>query len=477
MDITRRLLLLDIPDLDEDAFQTLGRRSGMRLYIGKGGGSAPAPDPLIGQAAMENARLGKEWLSFAKEQFAVGNERQKVTDALTGRVIEQQLDAQDKAAKRSDLQWSDYNAMYRPIERMNMLDALGAQNMTDEQVMELINSQNTNELSRLQADYEANIAAINAKPGQSVITSSTSGGMSEEQANSIARAITGLSQTEIMAEKYPEFAKLNEKLANDPVIAALRKKKGDDGSASIAAKREEITKALMAGGQQAQEIQKVIAGLTPEQRQAMIDAETKRFEAQKASLSDVSKQVMAQRQAGRVAEGNAAAEAKADVVANYGQQKEMAARQMASMGVNPTSGKFAGVTRAQDTNAALAAAGAQNNARKMVRQQGIALRADQANYGRGGSSVAAQQAGIGLNSGNSAVANNASANGNFYQNAGIMNQGFQGNIGANTSAGNMLNTLYGNQVQAWAAEQQANATSSAGIGSMVGTIAGSGITY
>ena len=48
---------------------------------------------------------------------------------------------------------------------------------------------------------------------------------------------------------------------------------------------------------------------------------------------------------------------------------------------------------------------------------------------------------------------------------------------AASTAGNMLNTLYGNQVQAWAAEQQANATSSAGIGSMVGTIAGSGITY
>ena len=382
MDITRRLLLLDIPDLDEDAFQTLGRGSGMRLYGSKGGGSAPAPDPLIGQAAMENAKLGKEWLSFAKEQFAVGNERQEITDALTGRVTEQQIESQDKAAKRSDQQWSDYNAMYRPIERMNMLDALGAQNMTDEQVMELINSQNTNELSRLQAEYDANIAAINEKHGQNSVDATT-----------------------------------------------------------------------------------------------MIDAETKRFEAQKASISDVSNQVMAQRRAGSVAEGNAASEAKADVVANYGQQKEMAARQMASMGVNPASGKFAGVTRAQDTNAALAAAGAQNNARNMVRQQGIALRADQANYGRGGSSVAAQQAGIGLNSGNSAVANNASANANFYQNAGMMNQGFQGNIGANTSAGNMLNTLYGNQVQAWSAEQQANATSAAGIGSMVGTIAGAGIKY
>ena len=169
MDITRRLLNLGIPDLDEDAFQTLGRNSGMRLYGSKGGGSAPAPDPLIGQAAMENAQLGKEWLAFAKEQFAVGNERQEITDALTGRVTEQQLESQDKAAKRSDQQWSDYNAMYRPIERMNMLDALGAQNMTDEQVMELINSQNTNALTRMQADYEANIAAINEKHGQNSV--------------------------------------------------------------------------------------------------------------------------------------------------------------------------------------------------------------------------------------------------------------------------------------------------------------------
>jgi hypothetical protein len=50
-----------------------------------------------------------------------------------------------------------------------------------------------------------------------------------------------------------------------------------------------------------------------------------------------------------------------------------------------------------------------------------------------------------------------------------MTQGFSGAIGANNSAGSMLNNLYGNQLSAWGQQQQANATSSAGIGQMIGT--------
>ena len=99
--ISNNLHFLDIPDLDEDAFKPrsgrLGRGS-MRLYGGgKGGGSAPAPDPQIGASAMANVELGKDWLSFAKEQFADGNERQAATDALNTKVINQQLATQDQA--------------------------------------------------------------------------------------------------------------------------------------------------------------------------------------------------------------------------------------------------------------------------------------------------------------------------------------------------------------------------------------------
>lgn len=205
-----------------------------------------------------------------------------------------------------------------------------------------------------------------------------------------------------------------------------------------------------------------------------------------------------------------AAEARADVMDAASRQQQASERNMASMGVNPLSGRFAGVSRATDTATALAAAGAQNKARNDVRQMGIMLRKDAANYSKGIASTAAQSYGIGIQAGangasalnpggtaslalqagaqgagagatgasigNSAVGNYGAGQNSFYGQTGIMNTGFGGAIGANTSAGNLLNTQYGNQLNAWGMQQQANASSSAGLGSMIGTIAGAGIT-
>ena len=173
----------------------------------------------------------------------------------------------------------------------------------------------------------------------------------------------------------------------------------------------------------------------------------------------------------------AAAQAKADVLANASTQQQSQQRQMASMGISPDSGRFAGITRANDTNTALAAAGAQNNARQVIRDKGLALKADAINMGKGLASSTAAAYGIGTNAGNSAVANNASGNANFFQNQAGMNTGFNGAVGANNSAGSMLNSLYGNQLNAWSAQQQANATSASGLGSMIGTLGVGAMKY
>lgn len=67
---------------------------------GKGGGSsAPAPDKNIGKAALQQAETGQQWLEFAKEQFAAGNIRQEGIDALSKKVTESQLAAQEQANK------------------------------------------------------------------------------------------------------------------------------------------------------------------------------------------------------------------------------------------------------------------------------------------------------------------------------------------------------------------------------------------
>lgn len=269
-----------------------------------GGGSAPAPDPAVGRAAEANVELGKDWLAFAKEQFAQGNERQEVTDALNTKVINQQLATQDQANTWGQEDRARTKQVFQPVEN-----------------------------------------------------------------------------------EFIETAKTY---------------------------------------------------ATPEKQ------------------------------------AEAAAAAKADVQANAAQQQQTSVRQMASMGINPNSGRFAGISRAQDTNVALAGAGAQNTARQIVRDKGLALKADAINMGKGLASSTAAAYGIGTNAGNSAVANNASANNSFNQNGQIMAQGFGGNINANNSAGGMLNQLYGNQLNAWSAQQQANATSAAGTGQMIGTMVGTG---
>lgn len=198
--------------------------------------------------------------------------------------------------------------------------------------------------------------------------------------------------------------------------------------------------------------------------------------------------------------------AKADVLGNAAQQREASARQMASMGVDPRSGRFAGVERAGGINTALAAAGAQNISRDKVLEQAQTLRGQagqlgqqvlsngqQANelsmraVGAGQASRQAGQqlamqakaggisagnaglasAGLGLSAGGAATGAGSAGNANFYANQGIMNAGFTGASGA-------LNNLYGNQLNAWSAQQQASASKAGGIGSLLGTAIGTG---
>lgn len=274
-------------------------------FGGKGGGSAPAPDPRIGEAALKNAQLGEDWLSFAQEQFKVGNIRQEDLDALTESVIKQQMATQDETNAWAREDRNRTKTVFQPLQ---------------------------DEFIKTAKEYDS-----------------------------------------------PE--------------------------------------------KQAQ----------------------------------------------------AAAEARADVVKAMDLQRQANTRQMARMGINPNSGRFQEQNRLDNLNTALASAGAQNAARTQVRDKGLALKADAINIGSGLASSTAAAYGLGLNAGNAATGNSVQANSNWRANVGIVGQGMQGAMQGYANQGNMLNSLYGNQLNAWSAQQQANATSAAGIGSLIGTIGGAAI--
>lgn len=175
-------------------------------------------------------------------------------------------------------------------------------------------------------------------------------------------------------------------------------------------------------------------------------------------------------------QAQAAAMARADVQGSLAAQQQANIRQAASMGVNPASGRYAGIDRATALQGALAAAGAENTARQQVQDRGLALRADAINIGNGLPAQSASAAGLGLNAGNSVLAGRQAANQQFLQSTDIMNAGFGGAMQGYAGMGNTLNTLYGNQIQAWQAEQAANSSGISGLFSGIGTVLGAGLS-
>ncbi len=275
------------------------------LMFKKGGSSAPAPDPAIGQAALKEAQLGQDWLNFAKDQFAVSNERQKKTDALSDQVAQQQLASSKQASQWATEDRNRWTNTYKPVE-------------------------------------------------DAYIKEATNYGSQENQ----------------------------DKLA---------------------------------------------------------------------------------------------AEAKANVLSNSAAQMQANNRSMASMGVNPNSGKFQVANKSAAINTALSAAGAENTARQSARDKGLALKADVSNLGKGLASQAASNSALGVSAGSSSLGSNIAANSSWNTGNQIMAQGYQGAMSGYGNQANILNSQYGNQLSAWNAQQQANASSTGGMMSGIGSMAGMGM--
>jgi hypothetical protein len=84
--------------------------------MGKGGGSAPSPDPKIGEAALLQAQTGEQWMAFAKDAFKVSTDRQTELDALTKKVTDQQLGIGDFSLKNAKADRARYEAKGIPAQ-------------------------------------------------------------------------------------------------------------------------------------------------------------------------------------------------------------------------------------------------------------------------------------------------------------------------------------------------------------------------
>lgn len=111
-----------------------------------------------------------------------------------------------------------------------------------------------------------------------------------------------------------------------------------------------------------------------------------------------------------------AGKAAADTGRAFGISQQQNQRAMSSMGVNPNSGRFAGMQQASGLQQAAVSANAQTNARSQAQQMGYARKLDAAGLGRGlaGASIAAY--GSASNAGSQAGGNAQSAGQNYMGN-------------------------------------------------------------
>ena len=181
-----------------------------------------------------------------------------------------------------------------------------------------------------------------------------------------------------------------------------------------------------------------------------------------------------------------AAKAKGTVLSNVQAQRDSRNRELASMGVNPASGRSIGTSNADDINSALAATQAENGTRDNVRQQAQQMRSNAAslgqnvnangmqatNLGLAAAGLGTTNASLGLSAGSSALGNSLSNQASWANGNNIMAQGFQGAMSGYGNQANILNAQYGNQLSAWNAQQQASAAGFGGLMGGLGTMAG-----
>lgn len=171
---------------------------------------------------------------------------------------------------------------------------------------------------------------------------------------------------------------------------------------------------------------------------------------------------------GEADQESAAGKAGADVQQQSAIASQASNARLEAMGINPNSGNFAATANANALRTAATGAGAETNARTTAKNTGISLRAGAAAFGRNQTNTAGQQVGIGTNSGNSSVnAGNVSAN-TALPSAGLVNSGYGAQI---TAAGTGIQSQLGLgslMNQGYGIQSQADAASSAGLGSFIG---------
>jgi hypothetical protein len=163
-----------------------------------------------------------------------------------------------------------------------------------------------------------------------------------------------------------------------------------------------------------------------------------------------------------------AGQARADVMNNAAMAAGQRSRSEASMGIDPTSGRYAGIERGADTSTALGAVSAENAARDTARNKALALDSQAINMGNGMPMQALQESTTGTQTGSASIGSATTPINLQDQALGVMGGGYGAASNGYAGEASTLNQEYQSQLSAWQAQQQATSGLMSGLGSVAG---------
>lgn len=166
----------------------------------------------------------------------------------------------------------------------------------------------------------------------------------------------------------------------------------------------------------------------------------------------------------------AAAQAAADVQTQAAINKDASDRAAFSMGVNPASGRYAGIDRAIGLGTALASVDAQNKARQQVRDKALALQEDAINMGKNTNAAAVTEAG-------NASQPVLSANSQWQNTPSIVQPAYAAGINAYGAQAQGLGNLYKTGVDLAETNAKLNAADTEGTMNFLGKVTGAALPF
>lgn len=89
-----------------------------------GGGSAPAPDPLIGQAAASNAALARDSFELGKQRFDYEKQEWEKVQPYYDQMFKDSIADSAKNRERSDIAWDSWQTNFLPVDAKVASDAM-----------------------------------------------------------------------------------------------------------------------------------------------------------------------------------------------------------------------------------------------------------------------------------------------------------------------------------------------------------------